>query len=831
MDPTRRSNAVTATIYFFIMLIGFAQAQQAFSVQPSDTQVTEGNTATLRCSVTNKGGTLTWTRDGAPISVEGNIIDTTNTRYTIQGDASSTYDLQITEAVLADSGQYQCLVTAGGVGSDEILSDLATLTVLQVQSFIKVPGDTSVSQETTATLECQIDNKEGFLYWLRDGVIISNDTQITNGIVRYSIVGDQAAGEYNLRIVSAQEDADQGSYQCVVTAAGTSERIESRVASLSIQGSGQRLTIVPSNAVFTEGTTALMRCRVADKAGTLSWLQNSQPISYDKEVSLGNSRYSIVGDEAEGDFNLQIQDASPNDVGTYHCIVSAASGAGNEAISSSGATLTVIAATAPDSGYPVCSLVPSTDLKEGDNVTISCTSRGGEPQPKLDWLRDNLAFDGNYVALSLNARNDVSFRLTNDMVGAVFECLSSHPAYTTTQKCQLDPLTFELTPTIQVSLDTLTLEIKEDETGAVECTATGDPAVLGYSWYYNGVQIAETDARFLITEEGSSKSTLTVTSASLSMDEAVVSCEARNRIDSESVYAVVRIIEDDLYQIVLAVLALIAFFVFALIVVPIIVYYCYRKQQKKTKVAPIENGTATISGTKVTSNYFITEETIPNGNAKKSPSRSSSKPKVLDHETKRVDSADEGSYGSPTPLPDLTGRGRYPQPIRSQTPDGFMNDTMDSARSGRVGSYDVEAAQLQHEAELQGSVKARRPSSSRRSSVSTPPPPLNNKVSLSPGEYLIRDEYERKLKELESMKKSMTGSGMIQDDAKSRKSRDGGERRKHKHKKRDKERDDKDKESHKKSKSKEHREHRDKKDKKERKDKKEKKDRKKDSSR
>ena len=64
---------------------------------------------------------------------------------------------------------------------------------------------------------------------------------------------------------------------------------------------------------------------------------------------------------------------------------------------------------------------------------------------------------------------------------------------------------------------------------------------------------------------------------------------------------------------------------------------------------------------------------------------------------------------------------------------------------------------------------------------------------LSPGEYKVRDEYEKKLKELESMKKSLTGSEVIQDDSKSRKStRDGGEKKHKKHKKRDKDRDDKD---------------------------------------
>ena len=108
--------------------------------------------------------------------------------------------------------------------------------ISEVQSFTTQPGDTSVSSETTAILQCTVDNKEGFLYWLKDGVIISNDTVVTNGNARYSIVGDQSAGEYNLNIVSTEEAADQGAYQCVVTAAGTSARIESTQATLTIQG-------------------------------------------------------------------------------------------------------------------------------------------------------------------------------------------------------------------------------------------------------------------------------------------------------------------------------------------------------------------------------------------------------------------------------------------------------------------------------------------------------------------------------------------------------------------------------------------------------------------
>ena len=47
--------------------------------------------------------------------------------------------------------------------------------------------------------------------------------------------------------------------------------------------------------------------------------------------------------------------------------------------------------------------------------------------------------------------------------------------------------------------------------------------------------------RFVIESLDTTQSILTITSASLSMDESVISCEARNRVDTASIYAVIRI--------------------------------------------------------------------------------------------------------------------------------------------------------------------------------------------------------------------------------------------------------------------------------------------------
>ena len=97
---------------------------------------------------------------------------------------------------------------------------------------------------------------------------------------------------------------------------------------------------MPSDTIATEGTTTQLRCKVADKAGVLSWLQNGQAISFDNVVSLADSRYSIEGNQTEGEFFLQITNVNENDQGTYYCIVNAEGN--NDAVSSSGSNLVTL---------------------------------------------------------------------------------------------------------------------------------------------------------------------------------------------------------------------------------------------------------------------------------------------------------------------------------------------------------------------------------------------------------------------------------------------------------------------------------------------------------
>ena len=105
--------------------------------------------------------------------------------------------------------------------------------------------------------------------------------------------------------------------------------------------------------------------------------------------------------------------------------------------------LSFTAAEAPDDIYPQCFMSPTGDLREGDNITLSCLSRGGEPQPELYWLQNNADFNREMEQFQSYTRNDVTVVLTNDLIGSVFECQATHPAYSSTKVCTLDPLIFE----------------------------------------------------------------------------------------------------------------------------------------------------------------------------------------------------------------------------------------------------------------------------------------------------------------------------------------------------------------------------------------------------
>ncbi|XP_041470934.1 kin of IRRE-like protein 1 [Lytechinus variegatus] len=757
----------------------YCHGQQAFSIQPEATfDLNIGDSVLMLCSVTDKEGVVTWVKDGTTaLSNERTIISSENeARFAVTGDdTSGSFNLQITDLVESDTGIYQCRVSASG-SSEALTSTDAQLTVtpIPVQTFTSQPSDAQGIIGNSVTLPCVVENKEGALEWLKDDTVISNDSEITDtSLTRYNIVGSASAGEYNLQIVTL-ENADMGTYVCRVAAAGNSPTITSTEAILTIRDSSeiQSIVIPPSAMSATVGTSASMVCYVSAKAGSVLWIKDGVQISRDRDLVNGDSsgRITIAGTDEEGLYELRFSSVEEGDEGVYFCVITAEGD--QAAVSSSPATLSVTAAIEPNTASPECSLTPASILSEGDVVTIKCESTGGSPQPTLTWSNDldPNAFTGNQTDEESSASNSITFPLTKELSGVVYTCRSTHPAYSEPKECSLPALSFNLIATINVTAQTNRLTIEEDKPGEIICSASGDPVVLGYRWYYNGAEIEATDDRFVIeTTNGKDASTLTISSATLSMDDSTVQCEAYNRIDQRLTSIVLTIKEDNLTTYVLAALGLIATIIFVAIVIGFIVWVCHRMNKKKRTIHPDPEAGGMTKGIP-NRNFFIGAthmDGLPNGDIKaevtdekkkhkkhrkhkkdkkdkKDKKHKKDKSKVLEHDSTRAPNPLSTRDGDHDVLPTITGYRRpgtnsrdpgvyptYPPmyPIDGHSPLPHYQDGYPAADPGSA------------------------PRSSRRDSKDKSG--QNGKISLSPGEYQKRDEYERKLRELQGLRSDL----------------------------------------------------------------------------
>ena len=149
------------------------------------------------------------------------------------------------------------------------------------------PSSTTTTTGSSVTLLCTVENKAGFVTWLKDGDVISNDTDVIDqALTRFSVMGTPSDGEFNLMIVLVAA-TDQGTYNCRVSETEDNPLIDSRDAVLTVidqSTAGQTIEIPPSKSIFVEGTTATMVCYVARLSGTVLWIKDSLLLSRDQEA-------------------------------------------------------------------------------------------------------------------------------------------------------------------------------------------------------------------------------------------------------------------------------------------------------------------------------------------------------------------------------------------------------------------------------------------------------------------------------------------------------------------------------------------------------------------
>lgn len=145
---------------------------------------------------------------------------------------------------------------------------------------------------------------------------------------------------------------------------------------VGVRGADQRFALEPQDRTAIVGETIIMACRVVNKKGNLQWSRDGFGLGTDRELK-GYPRYTMTGNDDEGDYSLQIRNVQLEDDSTFQCQVGASDG--YKPIISREAQLTVY--VPPEPPKIVNGDVISTIA--GNEVELTCESVGGKPAAEV----------------------------------------------------------------------------------------------------------------------------------------------------------------------------------------------------------------------------------------------------------------------------------------------------------------------------------------------------------------------------------------------------------------------------------------------------------------
>ncbi|XP_077987754.1 uncharacterized protein LOC144442315 [Glandiceps talaboti] len=411
--------------------------RQAFTRTPDAVTIVEGNTLTLYVTVSNKHGTLSWRKNGALTMNSDLSVAVNDARISISGGASSgVYNLVITDVRLSDAGSYSVIVTGGSIDS-AITTDPITVTVhdIATQEIVKNPSSVNISASDTVILELQIVHKEGDAIWSKDGQDISMNTMITNSNSRFSIVGDSSIGEYNLRITDISA-IDEGYYQARVTEADNSPEVRSLTAVVNVTDPISPLANYPqcSWSIIDNSQTLQLTCESqgGSPSANLQWTQNGDDVPSILSVSKDPAMVQLV---VEMPLTYSLQGLE------FVCVSNHVMFSAPKSCSTGRINTGIL--EPPHDGYPKCTITNEHLIKD-DSTLLVCESRGGLPPATLEWSRDGVAYEGQWLDSATGFRRlGLQLNLTSDLEGATFVCTSHHQTYDEAHYCEIGPLEYE----------------------------------------------------------------------------------------------------------------------------------------------------------------------------------------------------------------------------------------------------------------------------------------------------------------------------------------------------------------------------------------------------
>ncbi|XP_077463990.1 hemicentin-1 [Stigmatopora argus] len=329
--------------------------------------------------------TLTWYKDGQPLTSNGNVLIMPGGRV-----------LQIPRTQAEDSGRYTC-VAVNEAGEDSIQYDVRVLfppTIRGIHSDL--PDEVIVLANKTTLLECHVDgNPTPKITWFKDSEQVNPDDGhriLANG--------------RTLQVLKAQV-ADTGRYVCVAdNVAGSVEKsfnLNVHVPPTILGPNHENLKVVVNNFVS-------MLCQATGfPPPTLSWLNDRGPIQ-------ANTNALIM----PGGRTLQILKAKVSDGGKYSCVAMNAAGEASKNIYLTVFVPPSIRGNNGDSPVVV-------NVLAGESVTLECESNA-VPPPTITWYKNGRMVTESGNLQTLGGRQTLYIRTSEVSDTGQYVCKATNVA-------------------------------------------------------------------------------------------------------------------------------------------------------------------------------------------------------------------------------------------------------------------------------------------------------------------------------------------------------------------------------------------------------------------
>ncbi|XP_076375305.1 sticks and stones isoform X2 [Megalopta genalis] len=419
-----------------------------------------------------------------------------------------------------------------------VLLPATTLVKGEGSQFFRVrPRNSSVLEGGEVTIPCEVENRFGIVQWVKDGFayVIQQSGEIV-GHPRLELIGDRN-GIYNLKITNASL-TDDGEYQCQV---GPYLRIKPIRANahLSVISPPQKVEISnhPDRKTIEVkvGESRRLECivRSAKPAATIVWYRGNvqikggdtsiTPISIegDKEVMKpGENKKKLLKYDTHGSITI-VPTADDNDM-DYTCE------ANHPAIPIDmplRATIKLSVFYPPGMPY-IDGFTEGETVKRGQQLELTCRSRGGNPPAQIVWYRNNEQVTTVYRTEGSFSESVLSIIAKAQDNNARYRCEVSNIMSVEPMKVHVD-LTVLFAPS-GVSIMGPT-EAKADEQVVITCTTENSNPPADIKWTVDGHNFESNASRTEPAPQGGWITTSNVTfNINRTSRSIVVICDASN---------------------------------------------------------------------------------------------------------------------------------------------------------------------------------------------------------------------------------------------------------------------------------------------------------------